>query len=66
MLTKKSHAGTGLAMFAVLCPPLPSESLARFTGAPTHLVFDISHEGELTRRFALKITGPINGAALID
>jgi hypothetical protein len=29
-------------------------------------LFDMSSEGELTMRFALKITGQINGAAIID
>jgi hypothetical protein len=29
-------------------------------------LFDISYEGELTQRFALKITGMINGAAIIE
>ena len=28
-------------------------------------IFDISSEGELTLRFSVKITGPINGAAFI-
>ena len=29
-------------------------------------LFDVSSEGELTLRFALKIAGPINGAAIIQ